>query len=99
MARTPHPLCLIRAMIALEALDEARAAFPDGTLKPEARIPCRPEGRNLTGMHKHVCDNCHTAWQHDDRLPLLCSEDENREAHTCPSCGAEQWYKHLPSIF
>lgn len=97
MARTPHPLCLLRAFIALEALEHLMEQPHDGP-KPDLRTPCSPEGRSPIGKHKHLCD-CGTIWEHDDALPLLCSESENREAHTCPDCGREQWFKHLPSIF
>lgn len=64
------------------------------SLLGDLRAPCAPGERPSPGSHKHTCDSCRTSWQHSDELPRSdISVEAHAEAHTCPRCGDEQYYK------
>lgn len=46
----------------------------------------------MSGTHKHKCRNCGEIWEHPDTMR------GNKAAHTCQSCGCEQWSRYYPSL-
>lgn len=43
------------------------------------------------GRHKHKCVGCGRIWRHSD------NRRNNEKAHTCRSCGTQNWYHYDPS--
>ena len=59
------------------------------------REPCSPNTETFErNEHKHKCDACGYTWKHADGLERKVSEEAHILAHTCPGCGAHQFWKH-----
>lgn len=50
----------------------------------------------MKNTHKHKCPNpkCAAIWEHPDSCMWESSQAEHEKLHSCPSCGAEQYYKY-----
>lgn len=46
------------------------------------------------GEHKHLCSKCGECWRHKDNVADGSSE-LFEAAHSCPSCGKKETYKHF----
>jgi len=91
---------MCRIVVLLLVAGVAYADLPQSTLPPLSSLQPKPvivqpiiqfvPSRPREPQHSHRCGACGYVWTHGE------SSFGNRQAHTCPKCGAGPWWTQLP---
>lgn len=74
-------------------LETNPAQEPDDAMSFFAFIVGVLEAADDKRPHSHQCPGCEHVWSHI-RAEVCKDDDANIKAHTCPSCGQHESWKH-----